>query len=301
MRDLANKTAFVTGGASGIGFGMARAFLDAGMNVAIADMRIDKLTDAGDRLGAADRLLAIPVDVSDRAAMLAAAKDVTRRFGNVHLLCNNAGVIGQTSIDEVGPEEWDWLVSVNLTGVMNGIFAFLPGMKAHGDGGHIVNTSSMAGILPLPSPGGTYTTLKFAVRGLSDSLRLALAAHGIGVSMFCPGLVRSDLHLSAETLIPEAVRGTTGLPETSRMQGGVNPGDAGMDPLEAGRCALEGIRANKPWIFSHGEFVDEVRAEFDAILAAFPRDQAPDEGRLFFEERRREAIVAARHLADRLA
>lgn len=300
MRDLANRTAFVTGGASGIGFGMARAFFDAGMNVAIADIREDKLAEAAGRLGAADRVLTVPLDVSNRAQMAAAAEAVASRFGPVHVLCNNAGLNGQTSIDEVGPEEWDWLVSVNLTGVMNGLFAFLPGMKAHGQGGYVVNTSSMAGILPMPSPGGTYTALKFAVRGLSDSLRLALAAHGIGVSVLCPGLVRSEIRLSAETLIPDAVRGKMRLPEVNPMQSGFDPSNAGMDPLEVGRCVVEGIRQNKAYILPHSEFIDEVRGEFGAILAAFPGDQEPDAGRIFYEDRRREAVEAAKRLADSL-
>lgn len=301
MRDVDGKTALITGGASGIGLGMARAFLDAGMNVVIVDLQEARLAQAAQQLAAGDRLLTIRLDVSDRAAMAAAAEEVERRFGPLHLLCNNAGLNGQTSIDEVGPEEWDWLVSVNLNGVMNGLFAFLPGMKAHGEGGHIVNTSSIAGILPMPAPGGTYTALKFAVRGLTDSLRMALATQDIGVSVLCPGLVRTNIRESAETLIPEGVRDTMKLPEVNPMEAGVDPSNAGMDPLEVGRRVLEGVRRNDAYILPHGEFVDEVREEFDRIIAAFPRDQEADPVRAGFEAGRREAVREARRLADQIA
>lgn len=300
MRDVSGKTALITGAAAGIGLGMTKAFLDAGMNVVMCDVQEAKLASAIAGLEAGARAHSIVLDVSDRAAMNAAAAEVDGRFGPLHILCNNAGLNGQTSIDEVGPEEWDWLVSINLNGVMNGLFAFLPGMKAHGEGGHVVNTSSIAGLLPMPVPGGTYSALKFAVRGLSDSLRMALAPHRIGVSVLCPGLVRSDIRESAEALIPDGVRGQMKLPDTNPMAAGVDPSNAGMSPLEVGERVLEAICENRAYILTHADFVDELREEFDAILDAFPKDQDVDPVRQGFENGRREAVRAARAVADQL-
>jgi NAD(P)-dependent dehydrogenase (short-subunit alcohol dehydrogenase family) len=294
MRNVEGKTAFITGAASGIGLGMARAFVSAGMNVVVADVRQTALDEAGQVLRyGGKRVHLMRLDVTDRVAMANAANEVVRVFDNVHVLCNNAGLNGTTPLDEISHEEWDWLVNVNLNGVMNGIIAFLPKMKAHRQGGHIVNTSSMAGILPLPSPGGSYSAVKFGVRGLTDSLRLALAYHGIGVSVLCPGLVQTNIRTSANALMPEVVRIRTSAPPESPMDGEFTPRNAGMDPLEVGNRVLAGIRANAPYILTHGEFVEEVGEVFDAILAAFPSEAADDPGRLYYENRRREATRKA--------
>jgi NAD(P)-dependent dehydrogenase (short-subunit alcohol dehydrogenase family) len=193
MRDVAGKVALITGGASGIGFGIARVFLRSGMKVIIVDNNAKNLEDAADRVRGVDGVHIMQLDVADRAAVLRAADEAERVFGKLHVLCNNAGVGGGGSVDDPDFADWDWLMSINFGGVVNGVKAFVPKLKAHGEGGHIINTSSMAGITPLPNEGGAYTTSKFAVRGLTESLRLTLAVHNIGVSLLCPGLTNTRI------------------------------------------------------------------------------------------------------------
>jgi NAD(P)-dependent dehydrogenase (short-subunit alcohol dehydrogenase family) len=293
MKQVEGKVAFITGGASGIGFGMAQVFLKAGMKVVIADILQERLDEAS-------RILAqstnrdyhfIRVDVTDRKAMAAAAAEAEQVFGKVHVLCNNAGVFGNLPIETASYEDWDWVLGVNLGGVVNGVVSFLPKMIAHGEGGHIVNTSSMAGLIPLPSAGGLYATSKFAVRGLTDSLRLALGAHNIGVSVLCPGMTRTRI-LQAEVHRPgheakEAIDAEAHGSFTGDMTGG-------MDPVELGERVLQGIQRNDAYILPHGEFKDEVRGLFDDIISGFPAGQDIDPGRKAFEDGRRQATAEAK-------
>ena len=162
---------------------MAKAFVGAGMRVAIADARADHLEEATAQLGG---------DVhrsgwtSPTVEAFARAADETERvLGNVHVLCNNAGINLFNDIAEATYQDWDWVLGVNLGGVVNGVVTFVPRIKAHGEGGHVVNTASMAAFVAGPGA-GIYTTAKFAVHGLSDALRWSLLPHGIGVSMVCP-------------------------------------------------------------------------------------------------------------------
>ena len=150
MREFAGRTAVVTGGASGIGLGMVQAFLERGMQVVMADLLQDHLDEAAELLRGDNRILQIRIDVTDRAAMAAAAEETARVFGPVHILCNNVGVSQRNPIDEASYEDWDYVIGVNIGGTVNGLVSFLPGMKAHGQGGHVVNTSSMAGMIPVP-------------------------------------------------------------------------------------------------------------------------------------------------------
>jgi NAD(P)-dependent dehydrogenase (short-subunit alcohol dehydrogenase family) len=189
MRDLQGKTAFITGGASGIGLGMAKVFLEAGMNVAIADIREDhreaaraELTDAG----LLDRACLLELDVTDRAGFVRAADEAEATFGRLHVLCNNAGIGILKSIATAEYADWDWAVDVNLNGVFNGVHTILPRIRAHGEGGHIVNTASMAGIVQY-SKAGLYVATKFAVVGFSEALRAELAPDGIGGDGILPG------------------------------------------------------------------------------------------------------------------
>jgi NAD(P)-dependent dehydrogenase (short-subunit alcohol dehydrogenase family) len=293
MKHVEGKVAFITGGASGIGFGMAQVFLKSGMKVIIADILQERLDEAA-------RILAqstnrdyhfIKVDVTDRAAMAAAAEEAERVFGKVHVLCNNAGVYGNLPIETASYGDWDWVLGVNLGGVINGLVSFLPKMIAHGEGGHIVNTSSMAGIIPLPAAGGLYATSKFAVRGLTDSLRLALGAHNIGVSVLCPGMTRTRI-LEAEQHRP----GQAAKPAAASANPELfNPdmGD-GMDPVELGERILLGIQRNDAYILPHSEFKDEVQGLFDDIIAGFPQEQHIAPGRQLFEDMRRQATADAK-------
>jgi len=292
MKDVEGKTAFITGGASGIGFGMARAFLGAGMKVVIADIRQDHLDEAAASLASSNHrdFHLLRLDVTDRAAMASAADEAERVFGKVHVVCNNAGVGGNAPIDEADYEDWDWVMGVNLGGVVNGVKSFVPKLKSHGEGGHIVNTSSMAGIIPLTAAGGIYAASKFAVRGLTDSLRLAMGRYNIGVSVLCPGLVRTNI-MDAEKSRPEHLKSRTAHPP---RHAGPSSGNAGMDPLEVGERVLLGIQRNDAYILPHGEFKDEVQGLFGDIVAGFPEGQQIGQGRKLFEDMRRQATAEAK-------
>jgi NAD(P)-dependent dehydrogenase (short-subunit alcohol dehydrogenase family) len=284
VQDLEGKVAVVTGGASGIGYGMVRTFLGAGMKVAVLDWSQAHLDEVKTQLKGANNVHFIKVDVTDRAAMAGAADEVERVFGKVHVLCNNAGVASGQPADEADYAEWDRVLGVNLGGVINGVKSFTPKIKAHGEGGHIVNTSSMAGLIPLPDTGGIYAASKFAVRGLTDSLRLNLAKDGIGVSTLCPGLTRSRIMATANPEGPDA-------PASDAL---FNDMSGAMDPLELGAAVVRGIQRNDPYILPHGEFRDEVREIFEEILELFPEGQDVPEARLAFERRRREITEAAK-------
>lgn len=290
MKDVRDKVAFVTGAASGIGWGMAQTFLAAGMKVVLADMREDALNAAAATLGSSqERFHIIPVDVTDRAAMADAAEETVRVFGKVHVLCNNAGVGSTISIEEAPYEEWDWVFGVNVGGIINGIRSFLPKIRAHDEGGHIVTTSSIGGLLPAAPPLGIYSASKFAARGISDSLRLALAHTNIGVSVLCPGLVRSEIAENAIRLSPSGQLASAN-PNFFAQQNAIAA--AGMDPLLVGECVLQGILRNAPYILTHGEFMDEVREVFAEIVAAFPKQQDINPLRLQIENGRRQAVAA---------
>jgi NAD(P)-dependent dehydrogenase (short-subunit alcohol dehydrogenase family) len=294
MKQVEGKVAFITGGASGIGFGMAQAFLRSGMKVMIADVLQERLDEAARILaqGTNRDFRTIKVDVTDRSMMAGAAAETERAFGKVHVLCNNAGVYGNLPIENASYADWDWVLGVNLGGVINGVVSFLPKMIAHGEGGHIVNTSSMAGIIPLPSAGGLYSTSKFAVRGLTESLRLALGVHNIGVSVLCPGMTRTRI-MEAEQHRPGQGAGTAIALGRDEWQSTFDMG-GGMDPLELGERVLLGIQRNDAYILPHGEFKDEVQGLFDEIISGFPGEQETDPVRLKFEEVRRQMTAEAK-------
>jgi NAD(P)-dependent dehydrogenase (short-subunit alcohol dehydrogenase family) len=296
MRDLTGKTAFVTGGASGIGLGIARALLDRGVKVMIADLRTDHLVEARAALKGRPGLETIAVDVIDREAMADAAHRMLDVFGRCDILVNNAGVGVNPSVDTVSFADWEWVLSVNLWGPINGIMAFLPQMLAQGEG-HIVTTSSMAGLLPT-AENYIYAASKYAVRGMSDSLRLTLAPRGIGVSVLYPGLTRSRMLASEENR--QARFRTEASAPTAAGGPIVPPEDAGMDPRDVGEAVVEGIINNRGYILSHGEFRDELAAHFESILAAFPPPQDIDPGRLMLEEARRAQTAAAQRAVDAL-
>ena len=301
MKDFQDKVAFVTGGASGIGLGMAKAFASAGMRVVIADIRQDHLDQAVSDFQKAGRPVhPIRLDVSDRAAFAAAAEETVKVHGKVHVLCNNAGVNIIGPIEDARFEDWDWLLSVNLGGVFNGVKAFLPHLKAHGEGGHIVNTSSIAGIVAGPGT-GIYSATKFAIRGLSESLRYELAPYGIGVSVLCPGTVATNLNES-ESIRPAKFDTDDAALKAKRGEGGailarVLP--AGMSADKVGEKVLRGMARNAFHILPHPEFRDEFKEAFDEVLAALP-DEPVDPAREKFEEMRRQRRRDAKAAADAL-
>lgn len=284
MKDFAGRTAFITGGANGIGLGLARALLAEGAKVAIADIRPDALDKA---LAALDspQAFGIKLDVASRDEFAAAADEAEARLGPVTLLFNNAGINLFQTIDESTYDDWDWVLGVNLFGVINGVQTFVPRMKERGMGGHIVNTASMAAFLASPSP-GIYSCAKFAVRGLSESLRYSLASHRIGVSIICPGLVKSHIYASDE--LRPANLGARGTPVDAAFNAQLaKVHGAGMEPDEVARKTLDDIRANKFYIFTHPEFREELREVFNEIIEDYPVGEAPSE-RMVFERGRKE-------------
>ncbi|MGN6454227.1 MAG: SDR family NAD(P)-dependent oxidoreductase, partial [Steroidobacteraceae bacterium] len=194
MKDVRGKVAFITGGASGIGLGIAGAFIDAGMRVVLADLRQDHIDQALAEFtgrGQARSVHAIRLDVTDRAAKAAAADETERVFGKVHVLVNNAGVGITGPFAGITYADWDFGLAVNLGGVINGLQTFLPRIRAHGEGGHVVNTASLAALVPMPAAFVTYVAAKAAVVAISETIRGELAAEGIGVSVLWPGPVKT--------------------------------------------------------------------------------------------------------------
>jgi NAD(P)-dependent dehydrogenase (short-subunit alcohol dehydrogenase family) len=271
MQDLRDKVAFVTGGASGIGFGMGRAFLEAGMKVMLADIERPALDEALAGLNTYDnRVRGVIADVSNRGAMMRAAEETIAAFGKVHVLCNNAGVGGGAGIDDVSVDDWRWVVDVNLMGVVHGIAAFLPHIRAHGEGGHIVNTASMAGMVSRMLGFGPYSATKFAVVALSEGLAGELEPHRIGVSVLCPGWVRTRINESARNR-PENI-GPAPAMRNPAMAAAINQLiQSGMDPAAVADRVLAAVRNNELYIFTHPEMREAVASRFEDILAAFDR------------------------------
>jgi NAD(P)-dependent dehydrogenase (short-subunit alcohol dehydrogenase family) len=290
MRDLRGKTAFITGGASGIGFGMARVFAGEGMRIVLADVEAPALAGATAQLEQTGvEVLGIELDVSDRAAMEDAARRAEASFGHVHLVCNNAGVGAGGPLDRCTYDDWDWVLAVNLDGVINGVQTFARRMREHGQGGHFVNTASMAGLLP--SAGlGVYCTTKYAVVGLSECLRLDLAPHGIGVSVLCPGFVSTNIHQAGRTR-PARFAHTefVAAPQLREQRTAMIKG--GLDPLIVGAAVRDAVLADELWVLTHPELKPFVAEREESILAAFKQEPDPE----------RVAAIRARAAAARAA
>ncbi|MPT47730.1 MAG: SDR family NAD(P)-dependent oxidoreductase [Sphingobium sp.] len=293
MIDFAGRTAFVTGGANGIGLGLARTLLAEGAKVAIADIREDAIEAALKTLDN-QHVIGIPLDVASREGFAAAADRAEAELGPVTLLFNNAGINLFQTIDDSSYEDWDWVLGVNLHGVINGVMTFANRMKAHGQGGHIVNTASMASFISNGAP-GIYNTTKFAVRGMSESLRYSLAPHGIGVSVLCPGLVKSHIYASDDVRPDDLKAGAKPVNAefVARLE---QVHQYGMEPDVIARRALDAVKENRFHIFAHPEFKEELGEIFDEILADF-RDYPQDPGydqRIGFETMRRDNFRATR-------
>jgi NAD(P)-dependent dehydrogenase (short-subunit alcohol dehydrogenase family) len=276
MRELAGKTAFVTGGASGIGLAMGRGFTGAGMNVVLADIEADALAAAVEGLHEIGPVRGIACDVTDPASVEAAASAAIAAFGNVHVVCNNAGVAAGGGIDTISLDNWRWVLDVNLMGVLHGIKTFLPHIRGHGQGGHFVNTASMAG---LQSGIGfsPYAASKFAVVSMSEGLARQLAPLGIGVSVLCPGFVRTGISDSGRNRLP---RYGTALPLDPASPAAALVAQiaewvrTGLDPDVVAAHVLHAIRNDEFYIFTHPEMADEVKQRFAAIAAALDRAAA---------------------------
>ncbi|HEX4114147.1 MAG TPA: SDR family NAD(P)-dependent oxidoreductase [Stellaceae bacterium] len=279
MRDLAGKTAFVTGGASGIGLAMGHAFAAAGMRVMLADIETKPLEAAvAGFTGNLPEVRGVPCDVRDPAAVERAAQATVAAFGKVHVVCNNAGVGGTAGADKVNLTDWRWVIDINLMGVVHGVRTFTPLIKSHGEGGHIVNTASMAGFLP-GTGFGPYTATKYAVVGISEALQVELAPAGIGVSVLCPGWVATQITESRRNWPKELGAAPPRLdgPLAAQIADLVKNG---MAPADVADLVLNAVKTNELYIFTHPHMRPPLEQRVDRFLAAYRKlGPAPQEGK----------------------
>lgn len=278
MEDVRGKVAFVTGGASGIGLGIARAFVNAGMKVMIADIRKDALESAAKQFakeGHADDVATVELDVTDRKSMKAAADAAEKAFGKIHVLVNNAGIGIGGPLKDAGFDDWDWGMEVNLGGVINGIVEFLPRLIAHGEGGHIINTSSMAAVVPM-RVASIYITAKSAILGLSEEMRGELEEENIGVSAFCPGPVQTNIKDSGD-LRPAKYKKDSGYAEVEKQLKERTNSPTWMTIDEVGERVLAGLRRNDLFIFTHREFKEGLAGRCKKMLDSFPDEEIDKE------------------------
>jgi len=275
MKDLAGKTAFVTGAASGIGLGIATALAQAGVKVMLCDIEEAALAKAVEGLKSTNADVdGVRADVSLKAELEAAAKATTDRYGKLHILVNNAGVGGAGPYGYWTDADLEWTIGVNLMGVIWGVEIFGPLIEQHGEGGHIVSTASIAGLVSI-SAASPYNVAKYGVVALSEGLRAQLAPRGIGVSVLCPGFIRTQIMSSRrneparfEPLSDEA----QALMRSSQMYQMVRDRVAsGIDPLYVGELVREGVENDWPYIFTDTEFEPFVEARFAAIKQGFDR------------------------------
>ncbi|MBQ0721606.1 MAG: SDR family NAD(P)-dependent oxidoreductase [Gammaproteobacteria bacterium] len=267
MRDLAGKVAFITGGASGMGLGMARAFAGEGMKLMLADVNETRLAEAEQEFkDQGVDVATIVCDVTKRDQVFAAADATVERFGKVHVLCNNAGINVGGTYEELSQQDWDWVIAVNQLGVQYGISAFLPKIKEHGEGGHIVTTSSMAGMVNAGPGWAPYNASKFAVVVMNEVLFSELKGTNIGVSVLCPGAVATNIIEAADSR-PEDYGSSGDKP--------VIAGDVaelleqGLDPDVVGKLVLEGIQEEQFYLFTDPRMIKSVERRFERIQRGF--------------------------------
>ena len=292
-RPWAGRVAFVTGAVTGIGLGVAQAFADNGFRLALSYRNGgDKAaTEAWFGSKGYEQPLFLRLDVTERARFAEVADEVEAHFGEVHVLVNNAGVSVFGPTDEASYADYDWIMGVNFGGVVNGLVSFLPKLKAANGRRHVTNVASMAAFLPGPQA-GIYTASKFAVRGLTESLRYNLAPHGIGCSLVCPALTRTNAWTSALKR-PEGFAESGFSPvEQAELEQFGTAFEEGMDPYVVGEKILAGMTEQRGLILTHPEHGPDFEEIHAAIMAALPNEEAPP-GRLKIEQLRRDAMKAA--------
>jgi NAD(P)-dependent dehydrogenase (short-subunit alcohol dehydrogenase family) len=265
MQDFAGKVAVVTGAASGIGLGLARTFVRAGMSVAMCDIRPEPLAAARKQVQplGQGRVMTFETDVSSADSVERTAKAIENEFGKIHVVCNNAGVVLRGLLmEKIDDETWDWVIGTNLYGAIHGIQSFVPRIRSHGEGGHIVNTASMAGLQVGNRQTGAYAASKFAVVALSEALAKDLDGTGIGVSVLTPAGVATEGYRSSAEL-----RGSRGGPNLYPDE----PEDlkAGLHPDQVGRRVLDGIRAGQFFLITHPETRPWLEQRHARIMAAY--------------------------------
>jgi NAD(P)-dependent dehydrogenase (short-subunit alcohol dehydrogenase family) len=273
VKDLKGKTAYISGAASGIGFGIASALAQAGANIAMIDIRADALTDARDRLhNLGVHIETFVSDVSDAAVLEETARAIDAAFGPIHIVCNNAGVsmLGEP-LEDISLSDWNWVIDVNIKGVINGIHTFVPRLRRQGEGGHIVNTASIAGLQVNPNfRTGAYAMTKYAVVALSEALEQELGGTGIGVSVLCPAAVDTGIHLSARAR-PQR-HGGPFVRSADHFMGDLIK--EGLRPEQVGARVVQAIRDDEFYILTHSSPREWVERRFARIMKAFDRAEA---------------------------
>ncbi|MCC7365130.1 MAG: SDR family NAD(P)-dependent oxidoreductase [Dehalococcoidia bacterium] len=265
MQDLQGRVAVVTGAGSGIGRGIATVLAANGMNVVVADIDAASAEDAATALRAAGaEALAVQADVRKLDSVQTLADAAYERFGAVHVLCNNAGVMGWHHASEATHADWEFVLSVNLWGVIHGVEAFLPRFLAQGGEAHIVNTASIAGVIP-SAVSAVYSTTKYAIVGLSETMANELRETGIGVSVLCPGAVTSNLATTTERERPDGARPRVEMP--GRV--GVASYVEALTPEAVGHMVADAIRTNRVHIFTEPTLRAKIEERFRGILADF--------------------------------
>ncbi len=274
MKDLAEKTAFVTGAASGIGLGIATALSQAGVKVMLCDVEQAALTKAVANLKLTNADVdGVRADVSLKAELKVAADATVARYGKIHILVNNAGVGGGGGYGQWTDASWNWTLGVNLMSVIWGIEIFGSLIEGHGEGGQIVSTASIAGLISGATP--SYNVTKYGVVALSEGLRVTLAPRAIGVSVLCPGFIRTQI-MNSRRNVPQRFTGAIeGLPTEGPVAEFVKVVNErvskGIDPLYVGELVREGIENDWPYIFTDNEFEPLIDDRFAAIKQGFDR------------------------------
>ena len=276
------KIAFITGGASGIGLGIAKALAARGAQVVLADLREDHIDHALAGFaggGRSNAVSALQLDVTNRAAYREAARRMDQEHGGIDILVNNAGVGIEGLLLEATYADYDFCFGVNLGGVINGFTEFMPQMIAHGRGGHIVSTASLAAEVVMPPQMAIYAASKAAVCHFCEAAKPELAKHGIGVSILLPGPVKSNIH-ETQANRPRELLEASGFKASEERLSRRIVGDNWMEPEDVGELVADGILADSTYIVTHGFYKDAMRARAEAVLAATPDrvEDAPDFG-----------------------
>ncbi|HEX2494408.1 MAG TPA: SDR family oxidoreductase [Steroidobacter sp.] len=273
MQSFLNRTAFITGGAGGIGAALACEFVERGASVVIADLDLDRARSVAHNIDSGGRALAVNLDVTDAESWRAARGSAEQAFGRVDILCSNAGVGYTGSLDEIGLDAWRWVYEVNVIGAVHAIQTFIPGMKARGAEAHVLFTSSITALHPFATQ-AAYTSSKAALLNLARTLQLELSTTSIGVSVLCPGMVATNLRANAINARPEALRASAAdspLP---------SPLSQGMAASAVARVAVEAILANRFYVFTHSDYREAIASDSQAMLDAMlesadPRHREP--------------------------
>jgi NADP-dependent 3-hydroxy acid dehydrogenase YdfG len=293
LKDLKGKVAYISASSDGIGLGIARAASNAGMKVVVGYRKEERLKAALPLFKEGNAgVLPIRHDVTDRDGWKSLLDEITAKFGNLHLVVNNAGIKTLQQASRAKFDEWDNAVAVNVTAIVNSVVVCLPHMLKHGEGGHFVTTASMGGLLPGVNA-GVYTATKIAAVGVMEALRVELETTNIGTSVFCPGGVNTDNYFASGEPNPARKDMPAGMASFGKFM---------MDPLEAGERVLNGVVNNDLFILSHPEFKPGMQERFDAIMASTPSVETPiPEARVAYESRVLRCGIYEREIEHRKA